>query len=206
MFPAPALARHDSPPPLAVTAITRATWKGKNSWEEKHGARMARRLRGYLVLDEKVPSLSLARIPIRICLRRPLRLDTSASTAGPLGHDARIELLPTSIRSTDGNLVSGGAVCRPLGTGQVGRNRIFFSAGVLGLTDVNALVVSMVKDAGAQLRITIAARVIAVGVLANTLLKFLIGVLMGVRQFRRNVLLGLLAVALACAASLAWLK
>jgi uncharacterized membrane protein (DUF4010 family) len=87
-----------------------------------------------------------------------------------------------------------------------GETGTFLSAGVLGLTDVDALVVSMVKDASAQLPIATAARAIAIGVLANTLLKLSIGVLIGVKQFRRVVLLGLLAVALACAASLAWLK
>jgi uncharacterized membrane protein (DUF4010 family) len=90
--------------------------------------------------------------------------------------------------------------------GTWGETGIFWSAGILGLTDVDALVVSMVKDTSAQLPIAIAARAIAIGILANTLLKLSIGVLIGVKQFRRIVLVGLLAVALACAASLAWLK
>ena len=90
--------------------------------------------------------------------------------------------------------------------GMWGDTGIFLSAGVLGLTDVDALVVSMAKDAGTQLSIASAARAIAIGVLANTLLKLSIGVLIGAKRFRNIVLLGLLAVALACAASLAWLK
>jgi uncharacterized membrane protein (DUF4010 family) len=90
--------------------------------------------------------------------------------------------------------------------GMWGETGVFLSAGVLGLTDVDALVVSMVKDAGAQLPITAAARAITIGVLANTFLKLSIGVLIGAKQFRRIVLLGLLAIALACAASLAWLR
>lgn len=88
----------------------------------------------------------------------------------------------------------------------MGRDRRLFVGRGLGLTDVDALVVSMAKDAGPQLAIATAARAIAIGVLANTLLKLSIGVLIGVKAFRRNVLLGLLAVALACAASLAWVK
>ena len=90
--------------------------------------------------------------------------------------------------------------------GMWGETGIFFSAGVLGLTDVDALVVSMAKETGSQLPISAAARAITIGVLANTLLKLSIGVLIGVKQFRRIVLLGLLAVALACAVSLVWLR
>jgi uncharacterized membrane protein (DUF4010 family) len=90
--------------------------------------------------------------------------------------------------------------------GMWGETGIFLSAGVLGLTDVDALVVSIAKDAGTQLSIAAAARAITIGILANTLLKLSIGVLIGAKQFRRIVLLGLLAVALACAASLAWVN
>jgi uncharacterized membrane protein (DUF4010 family) len=90
--------------------------------------------------------------------------------------------------------------------GMWGETGIFFSAGVLGLTDVDALVVSMAQETGSQLPIAAAARAIAIGVLANTLLKLSIGILIGAKQFRRIVLLGLLAVALACAVSLAWLR
>ena len=90
--------------------------------------------------------------------------------------------------------------------GMWGETGIFLSAGVLGLTDVDALVVSIAKDAGTQLSIAAAARAITIGILANTLLKLSIGVLIGAKRFRRIVLLGLLAVALACAASLAWVN
>jgi uncharacterized membrane protein (DUF4010 family) len=90
--------------------------------------------------------------------------------------------------------------------GMWGETGIFFSAGVLGLTDVDALVVSMAKETGAQLPIAAAARAIAIGVLANTFLKLSIGGLIGAKQFRRIVLLGLLAVALACAVSHVWLR
>jgi uncharacterized membrane protein (DUF4010 family) len=90
--------------------------------------------------------------------------------------------------------------------GTWGETGIFFSAGVLGLTDVDALVVSMTKDTGSQLPSAAAAQAIAIGVLANTLLKLSIGVLVGVKQFRRIVFLGLSVVALACAVSFACLR
>ena len=76
----------------------------------------------------------------------------------------------------------------------------------MGLTDVDALVVSLAKDAGTQLSIPAAARAITIGVLANTLLKLSVGVFIGAKQFRRIVLFGLFAVALARTASLAWLR
>jgi uncharacterized membrane protein (DUF4010 family) len=88
--------------------------------------------------------------------------------------------------------------------GTWGDTGILLSAGVLGLTDVDALVVSMAKDAGTQFSVAAAARAITVGVLANTLLKLSIGVLVGAKRFRGIVLFGLLAVALACGAALVW--
>ena len=87
-----------------------------------------------------------------------------------------------------------------------GQSGVIFSAGVLGLTDVDALVVSMTKDSGVQLSANVAARAIAVGVVANTLLKMAVGGLVGVKAFRMVVLLGLFAVALACAISLGWMR
>jgi len=87
-----------------------------------------------------------------------------------------------------------------------GETGVFASAGILGLTDIDALVVSMAKDSGAQLAAELAARAIAIGVLANTLLKLFIGIAFGLRQFRRIVSINLFTVALACAISLALLR
>ena len=86
-----------------------------------------------------------------------------------------------------------------------GEPGVFVSAGVLGLTDIDALVVSMVKDSGAQLPATTAATAMAIGVLSNTLLKLGIGMIIGAKQFRRVVGIGLFAVAVACVLSLFWL-
>jgi uncharacterized membrane protein (DUF4010 family) len=87
--------------------------------------------------------------------------------------------------------------------GQVG---IFVSAGVLGFADVDALVISMAKNAGVQVSAEIAARAIAFGVLTNMVLKFLIGVLVGVKNFRWIVGIGLGTVTLVLAISLAMLR
>lgn len=83
-----------------------------------------------------------------------------------------------------------------------GQPGVLVSAGALGLTDMDALVISMSRDTSAQLSTAIAAKAIAVGVTTNTLLKLSVGALIGVGKFRRIVILGLLAVASACAASL----
>ena len=86
--------------------------------------------------------------------------------------------------------------------GTWGQAGVFLSAGVLGLTDVDALVVSLAKNAGSQLPIAMAARAIAIGVLTNTLLKLSIGALIGAEGFRRTAVLGLSAVAIACVISI----
>ena len=74
-----------------------------------------------------------------------------------------------------------------------------------GLTDIDALVVSMAKDTGAQLPAATAATAIAIGVLSNTLLKLAVGVIIGGSGFRKVVGIGLSAVAVACALSIFWL-
>jgi uncharacterized membrane protein (DUF4010 family) len=78
-----------------------------------------------------------------------------------------------------------------------GQAGIFVSAGVLGFADVDALVISMAKNTGAQVSTEIVARAIAVGVLTNTVLKFLVGVFLGAKKFRWIAGMGLAAVALA---------
>ena len=85
-----------------------------------------------------------------------------------------------------------------------GQPGIFVSAGALGLTDIDALVMSITKGTAAPLPAMVAARAVAIGVVTNTLLKLSIGVLIGVGQFRRIASVGLFAMAFACLASLAW--
>jgi len=87
-----------------------------------------------------------------------------------------------------------------------GQAGIFVSAGVLGFADVDALVISMAKNAGVQVATGIAAQAIAFGVLTNMVLKFFIGLLVGGKEFRWIVGIGLATVALASAISLALLR
>jgi uncharacterized membrane protein (DUF4010 family) len=55
---------------------------------------------------------------------------------------------------------------------------------VLGLTDVDALTVSMAKDVADALSPTIAATAISVGVLSNTAMKIALALLFGSRRFK----------------------
>ena len=86
-----------------------------------------------------------------------------------------------------------------------GEPGVLVSAAVLGLTDIDALVVSMAKDIGTRLPAATAATAIAIGVFSNTLLKLALGTIIGAKQFRRVVGVGLSAVAVACALSIFWL-
>ena len=79
---------------------------------------------------------------------------------------------------------------------------VLSSAAVLGLTDVDALTYSMSRlgSAGA---VPLAARAIAVGILANTALKLILVVSLGSPAFRRAAAPGLLALGAALATGLA---
>lgn len=76
------------------------------------------------------------------------------------------------------------------------------SAALLGLTDVDALVYSMVKLGRSQIPLAIAARALAAGVAANTVLKLGIALLVGRGPFRPAVGVGLAAVLLSIFATL----
>jgi uncharacterized membrane protein (DUF4010 family) len=65
-----------------------------------------------------------------------------------------------------------------------GQSGVFTSAAVLGLTDVDALTMSMARDVATTGSPAIAATAIAVGVLANTAMKLGLGILFGAARFR----------------------
>jgi uncharacterized membrane protein (DUF4010 family) len=82
---------------------------------------------------------------------------------------------------------------------------IWTSAAVVGLTDVDALTVSMSRGVAETVSIQVAAVAIAVGVASNTVLKLGVAVVFGSPRFRAIAGGALLAIALASAASFAWL-
>ena len=65
-----------------------------------------------------------------------------------------------------------------------GSSGVFTSAAVLGLSDVDALTVSMAKDVADALSPAIAATAIAVGVLSNTAMKIALALIFGSPRFR----------------------
>jgi uncharacterized membrane protein (DUF4010 family) len=74
--------------------------------------------------------------------------------------------------------------------GMWGSTALYPAAAILGLTDVDALTVSMSRIDGSVVP-AIAARAIAIGILANTLLKLGLTVAMGNNRFRRVASAGL---------------
>jgi len=61
---------------------------------------------------------------------------------------------------------------------------VFTSAAMLGLTDVDALTVSMAREASQDLTAPVAAAAIALGVLSNTGLKLGLALVLGSQPFR----------------------
>jgi uncharacterized membrane protein (DUF4010 family) len=84
-----------------------------------------------------------------------------------------------------------------------GQAGLLASAAALGLTDVDALTVTMARSVAGTAGVEAAARAVTVGILANTVLKTAIAVGVGRGAYRRLAGAALLAVALVLAALLA---
>jgi uncharacterized membrane protein (DUF4010 family) len=86
-----------------------------------------------------------------------------------------------------------------------GTGGLLATGAVVGLTDVDALTISMAKNAAAGVPVTLAAQAIAVGVMANCVTKTGIALTLGARPFRRvaSVAIGAMAVAIAIALAIA---
>jgi uncharacterized membrane protein (DUF4010 family) len=85
-----------------------------------------------------------------------------------------------------------------------GRSGVLASAAVLGLTDVDALTMSMARGVAGTGSLPLAAAAIAVGVLANTALKLGVAAFFGSTRFRLIAGGGLALMIVAAALSLAW--
>ena len=88
--------------------------------------------------------------------------------------------------------------------GHWGQTGLLLSGAVLGVTDVDALTISMSKSAQAAAHIQVAAAAVAIGCLSNSLFKLGIALVLGRGNFRRIVAAGFLAIILAAALSLAY--
>ena len=109
-------------------------------------------------------------------------------------------------RAPDGPAVSRRAVRRASRARDVGASGVLTSAAVLGLTDVDALTMSMARDVAYSVSPDVAALAIAIGILANTALKLGIALVFGSRRFRRiaGISLGAMIVAAAVPLVLRW--
>jgi len=85
-----------------------------------------------------------------------------------------------------------------------GTTGVLFSGAILGLTDVDALTISMSRGAGRGLSPEVAARAIAVGILANTLFKLAVAVGIGRGRFAGVTGGTLAALAVTLGATLMW--
>jgi uncharacterized membrane protein (DUF4010 family) len=88
--------------------------------------------------------------------------------------------------------------------GQFGQVGVLTSAALLGLTDMDALTLSMTRLAAEPDVLRLAALAMAVGVLSNTLLKLMVVVTVGHGEFRRRAGLSLVLLAAASGAGF-WL-
>jgi uncharacterized membrane protein (DUF4010 family) len=82
-----------------------------------------------------------------------------------------------------------------------GSTGVYSGAAILGLTDVDALTVSMSRQE-ASLATTVGAHAIAIGVLANTILKLAVATTVGRAAYRRRTAAGLAALAASTAIGL----
>lgn len=79
----------------------------------------------------------------------------------------------------------------------VGTTGVLLSSTLLGLTDMDALTVSMTRYGADPAHVRVAATAIGIGVLSNTMLKLAFVVSIGAPRFRARAALGLLALAAA---------
>ena len=87
-----------------------------------------------------------------------------------------------------------------------GNPGLLVSGAILGLTDVDALTISMTRSAAEGITPGVAAQAIAIGILANTLLKLTLAAVLGTPLFRRLTGLVLAAMALAIGMSIVLLR
>jgi uncharacterized membrane protein (DUF4010 family) len=142
-----------------------------------------------------VPAFVIGVLLVALAWRRSdpaVVTSTAADTGNPLRLGAAIQM---AIAFQVAILVVGAA------RRVWGATGIFAIAAGLGLTDMDALTVSMSRpDAG--IAVVVAARAIAIGLLANTLLKLTLAVTIGRATYRRRAGIGLASLAIGSIAGL----
>ena len=145
---------------------------------------VARSLIPYLL-----PAFVLGTIVVVLALRRPAKHGQPPQVTGnPLRLGSAIQMAV---------LFQIALTASSLAAGYWGQKGVISSAVVLGLTDMDALTVSMNHLGTSADKISLAARAIAVGVLTNTVFKASLAVVVGRGRYRWLVLAGLVALAAA---------
>lgn len=85
----------------------------------------------------------------------------------------------------------------------LGASGVLASGALLGLTDVDALTVTMARGSASAIGLEVAARAVALGILSNTALKLVLAIGLGRGAFRRTAGAGLAAMAAAGLAAVA---
>jgi uncharacterized membrane protein (DUF4010 family) len=85
-----------------------------------------------------------------------------------------------------------------------GNAGVIVSGAVLGLTDLDALTISMARQASTGLTLTTAARALAVGTISNAVLKLVIALAIGQGAFRVSAGLGIALIGVVGLAALMW--
>ena len=147
-----------------------------------------------LLAPRLVPALAVAAVTVLWALRRPHpEGDVPVVTENPLKVGAALQmtaLFQVVLYAVDA------------ARGAFGALGLLASGAVLGLTDVDALTVTMARGGAPDL--AVAAQAIAVGVLANSLLKLAIALVVGGPAFRVGTAPALAAIAAAVGAGLLW--
>ncbi|MFB6258621.1 MAG: MgtC/SapB family protein, partial [Flavobacteriales bacterium] len=100
---------------------------------------------------------------------------------------------------TFGLIYSGVLLLVAYSNDQFGDKGVFLASGLSGLTDVNAITISMSKLGGDRLPLFVAHLAIVIGAVANSILKYAICLISGSPELRKKVSVGFLpVVAVAC--------
>ncbi len=102
-------------------------------------------------------------------------------------------------------LFQAGMIAIALATRWMGEPGLYITGALLGITDIDALTVSMTSG-DARVAPDVAARVIAVGVVAVTLFKLGLSVVLGSPKYARLTATGLLLMSLACGIAILLLR
>jgi uncharacterized membrane protein (DUF4010 family) len=167
-------------------------------------------LRVLVVSAVLTPPLALALLPFLVpplllgaaLVTLGLRTDRDPAAAREAGEHNPLRLTTAVLMAVGFQLaLTGVAIVRQ----QVGDVGVLPTAALLGLTDMDALTLSMNRLGSSAELLRLAAHAIAIGVISNTVLKLTVALVLGRPAFRRDAGLGLLALGLASVAAL-WLR